>query len=226
MGVLLCILPGQIPASVRGWEDGFCQPDALACVSFLSETFQFQVSSAIYQLYLKSAFQSTFVINSVSTCWDGPLGNCQANRCHRQFAPVLIHDASLVVSLNLLHHELLGKGQCEIRLLTRRLWPPPPQLVVLEHVKQYHFREYSLEPVCWGGDVCSLPKHLNHWSSLLSHVHCLLVCVNLFHRVSSQSCVCSVLVIQSCRTLCNPMDCNPTRLLCPWDSPGRDTGVS
>ena len=29
-----------------------------------------------------------------------------------------------------------------------------------------------------------------------------------------------VLVIKSCPTLCNP------RLLCPWDSPGKNTGVS
>ena len=34
-----------------------------------------------------------------------------------------------------------------------------------------------------------------------------------------------VLVTQSCRTLCNPMDCKPTRLLCPWNSPGKNTGV-
>ena len=32
-------------------------------------------------------------------------------------------------------------------------------------------------------------------------------------------------VIQLCLTLCNPMDCKPTRLLCPWDFPGRNTGV-
>ena len=30
--------------------------------------------------------------------------------------------------------------------------------------------------------------------------------------------------LQSCPTLC-PMDCSPTRLLCPWDSPGKNTGV-
>ena len=30
------------------------------------------------------------------------------------------------------------------------------------------------------------------------------------------------LVTQSCLTLCNPVDC---RLLCPWDSPGKNTGV-
>ena len=32
-------------------------------------------------------------------------------------------------------------------------------------------------------------------------------------------------VAQSCPTLCDPMDCSPTRLLCPWDSPGKNTGV-
>ena len=32
--------------------------------------------------------------------------------------------------------------------------------------------------------------------------------------------------LQSCPTLCDPVDCSPpTRLLCPWDSPGRNTGV-
>ena len=30
---------------------------------------------------------------------------------------------------------------------------------------------------------------------------------------------------QSCPTLCNPMDYSPTRLLCPWDAPGKDTEV-
>ena len=29
----------------------------------------------------------------------------------------------------------------------------------------------------------------------------------------------------TCPTLCNPMDCSPTRLLCPRDSPGKNTGV-
>ena len=32
--------------------------------------------------------------------------------------------------------------------------------------------------------------------------------------------------IQSCPTLCDPMDYQePTRLLCPWDFPGKSTGV-
>ena len=32
-------------------------------------------------------------------------------------------------------------------------------------------------------------------------------------------------VAQSCPTLCDPVDCKPTRLLRPWDSPGKNTGV-
>ena len=34
-----------------------------------------------------------------------------------------------------------------------------------------------------------------------------------------------VKVTQSCPTLCNPIDCSPARLLCPWDFPGKNTGV-
>ena len=34
-----------------------------------------------------------------------------------------------------------------------------------------------------------------------------------------------VLVTQSCLTLCDPRDCSPTRLLCQWNSPGKNTGV-
>ena len=30
-------------------------------------------------------------------------------------------------------------------------------------------------------------------------------------------------VVQSCQTLCDPMDCKPSRLLCLWDSPGKKT---
>ena len=34
-----------------------------------------------------------------------------------------------------------------------------------------------------------------------------------------------VLVAWLCRTLCDPTDHSPTRLLCPWDFPGKNTGV-
>ena len=32
-------------------------------------------------------------------------------------------------------------------------------------------------------------------------------------------------LLQLCPTLCDPIDWQPTRLLCPWDSPGKNTGV-
>ena len=38
-----------------------------------------------------------------------------------------------------------------------------------------------------------------------------------------QPCWPCYLVTKSCSTVCNPMD---YRLLCPWDFPGKDTGVS
>ena len=31
--------------------------------------------------------------------------------------------------------------------------------------------------------------------------------------------------VQSCLTLRNPVDCSPASLLCPWHSPGKNTGV-
>jgi len=34
-----------------------------------------------------------------------------------------------------------------------------------------------------------------------------------------------VLVTQSCLILCDPMGCSATRLLCPWNSPGKNTRV-
>ena len=34
-----------------------------------------------------------------------------------------------------------------------------------------------------------------------------------------------VLVAQLCPALCETMDCSPARLLCPWNSPGKNTGV-
>ena len=39
----------------------------------------------------------------------------------------------------------------------------------------------------------------------------------------SRQCVC-VLVAQSYPTLCDPHGLWPTRLFCPWDSPGKNTG--
>ena len=45
----------------------------------------------------------------------------------------------------------------------------------------------------------------------------------MIKNVPANSGVC--LVAQLCLTLCDPMDCSPARLLCPWDSPGQKTGM-
>ena len=44
---------------------------------------------------------------------------------------------------------------------------------------------------------------------------CVCVCV----------CVCVCAPVQLCLTLGDPVDCSPTKLLCPWDSPGKNPGV-
>ena len=36
-------------------------------------------------------------------------------------------------------------------------------------------------------------------------------------------CVCSI--AKPCRTFCDLLDCSPSRLLCPWDFPGKNIGV-
>ena len=38
-------------------------------------------------------------------------------------------------------------------------------------------------------------------------------------------CVCARSVPESCPALCDPMDLEPASLFCPWDFPGRNTGV-
>ena len=40
-----------------------------------------------------------------------------------------------------------------------------------------------------------------------------------------QAVVACAMCAQSCLTLCDPMDCEPTRLLCPWNFPGKNPGV-
>ena len=38
-------------------------------------------------------------------------------------------------------------------------------------------------------------------------------------------CACVQVCAQLCSTLCDPMDCSPASLLCPWDFPGKNTGM-
>ena len=43
--------------------------------------------------------------------------------------------------------------------------------------------------------------------------------------IGSKQGVCAKL-LQLCLILCDPMDCSLPGFVCPWDSPGKNTGVS
>ena len=62
-------------------------------------------------------------------------------------------------------------------------------------------------------------------SPFLSHaLYQMSVCYLYFFCPGNSILVC-VLVAQLCPTLCDPMECSPTRLLCPWNSPDKSTEV-
>ena len=77
---------------------------------------------------------------------------------------------------------------------------------------------------------CS-PAGSSDWSGVplpspfLSHaLYQMSVCYLYFFCPGNSIPVC-VLVAQLCPTLCDPMECSPTRLLCPWNSPDKSTEV-
>ena len=77
-----------------------------------------------------------------------------------------------------------------------------PTHVLIVLLQMCIYRQFLLLPVL----------KLKKKSSLLSSLN-LIYCFK---------CMC-VLVIQLCLILCDPIDCSPTRLLCPRDSPGKYT---
>ena len=91
------------------------------------------------------------------------------------------------------------------------------------------FRMDWLDLLAVQGTVKSL---LQHHSSKASILRCSVPYSTAFltETVSIKSFLFRILahahsVAQSCLTLCNPTDCSPLGFLCPWDSPGRNTGV-
>ena len=88
----------------------------------------------------------------------------------------------------------------------RRKWPPTWEL------------NFCCRCYCWGTSVVSNSVRPHPWDSPGKNtgVGCrfLLQCV----KVKSE-------VAQSCPTLRNPMELQPTRLFRPWDFPGKSTGV-
>ena len=51
------------------------------------------------------------------------------------------------------------------------------------------------------------------------------ICNIFFHKSFKKHTAAAAKLLQSCLTLCDPIDRQPTRLPRPWDSPGKNTGV-
>ena len=59
-----------------------------------------------------------------------------------------------------------------------------------------------------------------------SDAHCMCVCVSVGVCVCAHVCVCVCSIVQSCLTLCDPMDYVARQApLCSWNFPGKNTGV-
>ena len=85
-----------------------------------------------------------------------------------------------------------------------------------EHPGLISFRIEWFDLLAVQGTLKSL---LQHHSSSASILQCSAFFIQLLERKKVKESE----VSQSCPTLCDPMD--PTRLLHPWDSPGKSTGV-
>ena len=94
---------------------------------------------------------------------------------------------------------------------------------------------FTPDPCLWQPPVCSLIHELG-WLFLFvclfilnSHFKCdhISFVFFFFFWIISLKVIPSVLVLvtQSCPTLCNPHRLLPASLLCPWDSPGKNTAV-
>ena len=75
----------------------------------------------------------------------------------------------------------------------------------------------SPDPLHGGGRMCSQAN-----LPFTSLTHIFTEVVSLPSRIFTGE---LGLVAPPCTTLCDPMDCNPGRPLCPWNSPGKNTRV-
>ena len=48
---------------------------------------------------------------------------------------------------------------------------------------------------------------------------------NRYAKLSKDAATAAAKLLQSCLTLCDPIDGSPPGSPCPWDSPGKNTGV-
>ena len=80
---------------------------------------------------------------------------------------------------------------------------------------------YNMEKAKMISIVLGMWKAFTEWSvGIFSN--CAKITKMRFSRVFCQR----VLVTQSCPTLCDPMNCRPSGLLCLWNSPGKNTSHS
>ena len=66
---------------------------------------------------------------------------------------------------------------------------------------------------------CWLSRHSGPWEHIESLSNTILTSSNALLATAAKS-------LQSCPTLCDPIDGSPPGSPCPWDSPGKNTGES
>ena len=74
----------------------------------------------------------------------------------------------------------------------------------------------------WYDITMEIGQHL--WSKIHHSVEIHTTSWKLDLHWGKNHCLCTCVPIQSCPTLCDAMDCSPPGS-CPWDSPGRSSGV-
>ena len=73
-----------------------------------------------------------------------------------------------------------------------------------------------------------LQRVRHDWATELNWVQCLWWIIDeaaAWHFSPSAPPSVSPKLLQLCLILCDPINCSPSRLLCPWDSPSKNTGV-
>ena len=82
----------------------------------------------------------------------------------------------------------------------------------------------AIRGIPWHVGLCLLLGLTSFQRDSWLGIKIILISDNSYHLwTTGMWCACSV--PQSCPTPCNPIDCNPPRLFCPWNFSGKNTGV-
>ena len=76
----------------------------------------------------------------------------------------------------------------------------------------------------WSAWIKDFQKFVRWWWEF-SEILIKLICLYCLFKASATVLYGMVLCVQSCSTLCDPMNCKPIELLCPWNFPGKNTRV-